>query len=97
MDAGPANKGTRTRASFATINGGHSPLNVGKNATTGTPDAASLAPTVTSGIYTFQMPASYVGNDCGSSATMRAGLSIKAASSSPSYLTGKLRDFPGGL
>ncbi len=91
MDGGANNNGnTWFEQGFGTITGGSSPLNVGRNGLPGTGTYGLPHPgaTVTSSLYTFQMPSSYVGNDCVFIGNYPAGTLTNGMFGTPDYTTG---------
>jgi hypothetical protein len=91
MDGGPNCNGyTYYEQGFGTNVGGNSPNNVGTQGLPGTGTTGLPHPgtTITSGIYSFQMPASYVGNDCVFIGNYPAGALSNGIYGTPSYLTG---------
>ena len=93
MDNGPYNFGdTYYEQGFAYIKGGSSQLNVG-NSITGTGNNTGLphpGQTITVGIYNFQMPSTYVGNDCVFIGNYAPGVFTNGMFGSPDYRTANI-------
>lgn len=91
MDQGPNNYGqTFFEQGFGTNVGTQTPLNVGNSGLPGSGTAGLPHPgtVITSGTYSFKMPATYTGNDCVLIGNYAAGVITNGSYGSPDYTTG---------